>query len=65
MQFAKIEPTTDICIRLFIFSHINKKSVAFRELYDELNIERLIKNRDQESSYVFCVDLEDELGMVV
>ena len=64
-HFAKIEPTTDICIRLFIFSRISKRSGAFKELYDALDIERLVKNRTQAVSYVLSVDLEEDLGMVV
>jgi len=64
-HFAKIEPTTDICIRLFIFSHISKRSGAFKELYDELDIERLVRNRTQETSSVLSVDLKEELEMVV
>lgn len=63
-RFANIEPTTDICIRLFVFSHISKKSGAFKKLYDEFDIGQLIKNRKQETSHVLAIDIE-ELGMVI
>lgn len=62
--FAKIEPTTDVCIRLFIFSHISRKSVAFKQLYDELDIRQLVKNRKQETC-ILAIDMEEELKMVV
>lgn len=63
--FAKIEPTTDICIRLFIFSHISKKSAAFRQLYEELDIRRLVRNRGQETPCVLAIDMEEEFKMVI
>ena len=58
-DFAKMEPTTDVCIRLFIFSHINKRSGAFKEFYDKLDMQRLIKNHKQEFSCVLSIDLEE------
>jgi hypothetical protein len=64
-HFAKIEPTTDICIRLFIFSHISRRSGAFKQLYDDLDIGQLVKNRRQESSYLLAIDMDEDLEMVV
>ncbi len=62
-HFAKIEVTTDVCIRLFIFSQLNRKSGAFKQLYDELDINQLVKNRKQESSNILDIDMKEELGM--
>jgi transcriptional regulator with XRE-family HTH domain len=60
-KFAKIEPTTDICIRLFVFSQLNTKDSAFRRLYDELDITELLKYRNQARDSMLEIDLQDVL----
>ncbi len=56
-RFAKIEPTTEICIRLFIFSHLNNKSNAFKQFYDELDISEFVKYRNQVTNDMLAIDL--------
>ena len=63
-RFAKIEPTTDICIRLFVFSHLSNKGNAFRRLYDELDIMQLIKHRNQSEQDMLAIDIQEGLKMV-
>lgn len=59
--FAKIEPTTDVCIRLFVFSQLNSKSVAFKQLYNELNIAHLLKCKNQAIQKSISIDVKEEL----
>lgn len=63
-RFAKIEPTTDVCIRLFIFSHLNGKSNAFKKLYDELDIMQLMKHRNKIVHDMLSIDVDEELKLV-
>lgn len=64
-RFAKIEPTTDVCIRLFVFSHLNGKSSAFKQLYDNLDIMELLKCRNQTAQDIIAIDIEEDMGMVI
>lgn len=63
-RFAKIEPTTDLYIRLFIFSRLGSKSNDFKQLYDEFDIGQLIKLRNQIAHEMLAIDVEEELKMV-
>ena len=40
-RFAKIEPATDICIRLFGLGHLHCKGTAFKRLYEKIKIQEL------------------------
>ena len=63
-RFAKIEPTTDVYIRLFVFSHLNRKNNAFKELYEHLDIMQLLKHRNQITHVILVIDVKEKLKMV-
>jgi DNA-binding XRE family transcriptional regulator len=42
-KLAKINPTTELCIRLFILEKLNMSNQVFREAFREFDIENLIK----------------------
>lgn len=64
-HFAKIEPTTDICIRLFVFSQLSNKSTAFKHLYDNFDVMQLVKYRNQSSVDLLAINLEEDTKMVI
>lgn len=63
-NFAKIEPTTDVYIRLFILSRLNCKSKAFKQLYDELDIVQFAKCFNHVMHNVLSIDIEEKTKMV-
>lgn len=65
-HFAKIEPTTDVCVRLFILSQLNCKSVIFKQVYDELDIQKLAKYQKSKTVYdAIAIDIEEEQKIAV
>jgi hypothetical protein len=44
-RFAKIEPATDICIRLFALGHLHCKGNAFKRLYEKIKIQELAEQQ--------------------
>lgn len=65
-NFAKIEPTTDICIRLFVLNHLHRKGNDFKKLYNEIDIQQLEKcQKNRESSPVnsIAIDVSEDLAL--
>ncbi|MCX6990534.1 MAG: hypothetical protein NTX49_05665 [Chlamydiae bacterium] len=56
-NFAKMDLTTDECIRLFIFRKMDGRSDAFKEFYDELDIRRIVKNQKELADKMLSIDL--------
>ncbi len=42
--------STDVCIRLYMFDHLNAKDKEFRNLYHKINPEVLSKNKNETST---------------
>ena len=42
-KLAKINPTTELCIRLFVLEKLNMSNQVFREAFREFNIEEIVK----------------------
>lgn len=64
--YAKLETTTDVCIRLFIFSHLRSSGSAFRKLYDEIDIPKLAKYQKghiEAKIKTIAIDLQEDLKM--
>lgn len=41
-----ISPALDVCIRLYIMEHLQVKDIEFRQLYRDLNLCKLTKNKN-------------------
>ena len=61
-RYAKIEPTTDVCIRLFIFSHLHSSGNAFKELYEQIDIPRLAKIQKSHQAAIkpLAIDVQED-----
>jgi DNA-binding transcriptional regulator YiaG len=44
-HFARVEPGTEVCIRLFALKHIQRSVTAFKKLYDEISISHLAERQ--------------------
>lgn len=63
-HFAKLESTTDVCIRLFIFSHLCSSKTAFKELYNEINIPKLAKyHKSHHTIKPIAIDMLEDYKM--
>ncbi len=62
---AKIEPTTDVCIRLFVFSSFRSSGTAFKQLYQEIDIPKLAKFQKSPVGDIrpIALDLQEELNL--
>ena len=66
--YAKIEPTTDLCIRLFVSSHMRFTGAAFMRLYNEIDVPKLArfhKQSDKSQMKPLAIDLHEDLKMAV
>ncbi len=66
-RYASLEPTTDVCIRLFVFSHLRSNGNAFRQLYNDLDIPKLAKIQKGHLSTTakpIAIDLQDDIKIV-
>lgn len=54
---AKINPATEICIRLYIMDYLSPKDKEFRNFYHEMNIENLRKGKKSEQKSI-KIDVE-------
>lgn len=60
-KFARIAPTTEVCIRLFILMKLKQQASAFKKLYAEIDIPALnscLKN--SEPSDIISLDAQEE-----
>src|ERR1700722_12317287 len=44
-----LNPSTEICIRLYVLKHLHAKGEEFRKLYDEISIETLAKHKNDKN----------------
>ncbi len=50
---AKIAPTAEICLRLYILKFLQKKASDFKNLYDEIRIPELAEHLKQSKTYMY------------
>lgn len=55
-----INPTTEVCIRLYVLNHPHVKDKEFRKLYNEIKIEELIKHKKDKNIPIW-IDATEEL----
>jgi DNA-binding XRE family transcriptional regulator len=48
-KVAKISPTTELCVRLFILEKLNSSNQLFREVFREFDIKEIIKPPSSQS----------------
>ena len=59
---ARMNPATEVCIRLFVLDRLRAKDKEFRNFYHEIRIENLNKYRkDKVKEKLFEIDANDDL----
>ena len=64
-EYARIEPTAEVCIRLFVLGHLQRGSVAFKQLYDTIDIPHLAqcqKGTEPTENDLVLIDALEELA---
>src|SRR5437016_1388791 len=63
-QPARITPTTEVCIRLFILDNLKQKASAFKALFRELNLANLADHlkKAKSSSELISINASQELA---
>ena len=60
-NFARIAPTTEVCIRLFVFLKLSQKAHAFKNLYMEIDIPNLTKClKDAEKTTILALNVQED-----
>lgn len=52
-RIARIAPTTEVCLRLYIFEFLQKDAADFKELYDEIRIPQLAEYLKRPQNHVY------------
>lgn len=61
-DFARMTPTTEVCLRLKIFEFLHKDPADFKDLYDEIKIPHLAECLKEKQEYIpFSINAKEEL----
>ena len=60
----KASPPMELCIRLYMLNHLRAKDKEFRELYNDLSLEKLSKSR-KVKIHPIAIDVAEDLKIAL